>query len=312
MIKKLLCVFMIFALVFSLGACKKDDDTLPTKGGSTTIAGQTEDSTTGEDATEIVTDAQGEPVTNEKDETVTKKVGESISGDTTQEVSLISDETMPTGTKVEVTTTASGEPVKPLVDSALSDVLKSGKYSIKFNAQIDMDGSKQTLPAAIYVSGKKSLVELSLAGAGMGLGSGLAKMSVLNNADGNYLLISILGGLKGWYVPIPADQAGEYDAMFDFSGISDTSDMKYIKTTKVTYKGVEYICEEYRSSDSTIKFYFNQGKLKRIEQISDDGSKVFMENIEISDKFDEKVFNIPAGYKEISEKDLENLTGLLG
>lgn len=313
MIKKFLCLFMVFALVFSLGACKKNDDKTPTGGSSTTVAGQTEDTTTNvdADATEIVTNEQGEPVTNEKGEPVTQKVGGSINADTTQEVSLISDETMPTGTKVEVTTTVNGDPVKPLVDSAFGEILKGNKYSIKFTAQIDMDGARQTMPATIYVSGKKSLVELSMGGAGLGLGSGLAKMSVLNNEKGNYLLISILGVLKG-YVPIPADQAGEYDAMFDFSGISDTSDMKYIKTTKVTYKGVEYISEEYRSSDSTIKFYFNQGKLKRIEQVNDDGSKVFMENIEITAKFDEKVFNIPAGYKEINEKDLENLSGLFG
>lgn len=303
MIKKILCVLMVFALVVSLGACKKDNSNIPTGGNSTTTQGQSEESTTGMSATEIVTNEKGEPVTNDK--------GETIVVDSTQEVSLISDETMPAGTKVEVTTTANGKPVKPLVDSSLGDTLKGKKYSIKFTAQIDMDGSRQTMPAAIYVSGKKSLVELSMGGTGLGLGPGLAKMSVLNNEKGNYLLISILGVLKG-YVPIPADQAGEYDMIFDFSGISDTSDMKYIKTTKVTYKGVEYICEEYRSTDSTVKFYFNQGKLKRIEQVGDDGSKVFMENIEISAKFDEKVFNIPVGYKEITEKDLENLTGLFG
>lgn len=313
--KKFLCVLMVFALIFSFGACKKDNDNTPTSDGSTTVAGQTDDSSssgsTNAGATEVVTDDNGEPVTDEKGEPVTKKVDESANTDTTQDVSLISDETMPTGTKVEITTTAGGEPVKPLLDSSLGDILKGDKYFIKFTAQIDMDGSKQKMPAAIYVSGKNSLIELTMGDSGLGVGLGLGKMSVLNNDDGNYLLISILGVLKG-YVKIPADQSDEYDIMFDFSGISDTSDMKYIQTTKVPYEGVEYICEEYRSSDATVKFYFNQGKLKRIEQVSDDGSKVFMENIEITAKFDEKIFNIPAGYKEISEKDLENLSGLLG
>ncbi|NLX92636.1 MAG: hypothetical protein GXZ02_02020 [Clostridiales bacterium] len=125
------------------------------------------------------------------------------------------------------------------------------------------------------------------------------------------MLISILGVLKV-YMPILADQVSEYDPRSDFSGIFDTSDKKYVKTTKVTYKGVEYICEEYRGSDATDKYFFNKGKLVRIEQVSDDGSKTIMENIEISAKFDENIFNIPSGYKEISEKDLEGLSGLLG
>lgn len=301
MTKKILCVFMVFALIFSLGACKKDKDNLPTGSDSTTTVGQTDDTSvsTTISATEVVTDENGEPVTD--------KNGDAVVTDTTV-APLISDETMPTGKKVEVTTTANGKPVDALVDSAMGNILKGEKYSIKFTAQIDMDGSKQNMPAAVYVSGKKSLVELTMSGAGLGLG--LGKMSVLNNDAGSYMLISILGFLKG-YVQIPAEEAGEY-SMFDFSGISGTEDMQYVQTTKVTYKGVEYIAEEYRSSDATIKFFFNNGKLKRIEQVSDDGTTIFMENIEVSASFNESVFDIPAGYKEIDEKDLEGLTGLLG
>ncbi|NLX94129.1 MAG: hypothetical protein GXZ02_09840, partial [Clostridiales bacterium] len=61
MIKKLLCVFMVFALIFSLGACKKEKDNTSTAGGTSANAGETE----------VVTDDEGEPVTNESGETVT-------------------------------------------------------------------------------------------------------------------------------------------------------------------------------------------------------------------------------------------------
>lgn len=301
MIKKILCVFMVFVLIFSLGACKKNNDKVPTASGATTVAGQTEE--TADSETEIVTGENGEPVTDEN--------GKPIVTDTTQASPLISDETMPTGKTVEVSTTTDGKPTNSLIDSSLSDIFKGGKYSIKFDAQIETDGVKQKMPAAIYVSGKKSLIELTIGDAGLGLGMGLGKMAVLNNGTEKYLLIDLLKLLKG-YVPIPAGEAGGYDDMFNFSGFAPTSDLTYVKTTKVTYKGVEYISEEYRGSDATIKYFFNDGKLKRIEQVSDDGSKVFMENIVITDKFNESVFNIPAGYKQISEKDLEGLSGLLG
>ena len=140
---------------------------------------------------------------------------------------------------------------------------------------------------------------------------GLAKIGVLNDGKSKYMLISLVGLIKG-YMKMPDEDSGDYDALFNFSDFTDTSDMEYVKTGKVNYKGVDYVYEEYRTDDSTIKFFFSDGKLKRIEQVNDDGAKVFMENIEISTSFNESVFNIPAGYKEIKEEDLEKLSGLFG
>lgn len=294
--KRILCVFMVFALIFSFGACKKDADKQPTAGETTTVAGQTDDTAAGDT----------EYVTNENGETVTDANGSPVQAGTTEPVSLISAETMPTGQTVVVTTNASGKPVDSQIDSALGDIFKGDKYSIKFTTQVDLEGSTQTMPAAIYVSGNKSLIELTMGD------STLGKMGILNNDSGNYFLISALAGLLKGYMKVPDDQTGDYDAMFNFSTFSDTSDMQYVKTTKVTYKGVEYICEEYRSEDATVKFYFNNGQLKRIEQVGDDGSKVFMENIQITASFSETVFNIPAGYKELNEEDLAGLSGLFG
>jgi hypothetical protein len=301
MIKKVLSVLIVFALIFSFSACKEDTDTTTAVDGSITNVDQTDD--TSNNVTEIVTDENGESVTDENGATVV--VG------TTEAESLISDEALPTGETVEVTTSAEGNPTNSLLDSALGNIFEGDKYSIKFTAQIDMDGARQTLPAAIYISDDKSLVELTMGDSGLGLGLGLGEMGILDNGTDQYFLMSIMGLLKG-YVTIPAEQSGDYDDMFDFSSFSDTTDMKYIETTQVTYNGVDYICEEYRSTDTTTKFYFNSGELKRIEQVSDDGTSAFMENIDISTSFSESVFDIPNGYKEITEKDLENLGNLGG
>ena len=294
--KRIISMLLVFALIFSFAACKKDSDKTPTSGESTTLEGQTGEPTGGE--TEVFTNENGENYTDASGNPVTIPV--------TVPVSLISEETMPTGKPVEVTTNPSGKPVDSQIDSALGDIFKGEKYSIKFTTQIDLDGTKQTMPAAIYVSGQKSLIELTMSNQALG------KMGILNNGTGKYFLISALAGLIKGYITVPADASDEYDDMFNFSGLSDTTDMEYIQTTKVTYKSVEYTAEEYRSEDSTVKFYFNGGKLKRIEQVSDDGSKVFMENIEISAAFDESIFNIPAGYKELKEEDLAGLSGMFG
>lgn len=210
--------------------------------------------------------------------------------------------TLPSGTATEVTTDKSGKPVNSLLDSAVGDILKGNEYSMKFTMQAELEGETQTMPVSIYVSGDKKYVETKM--------YELMKISFLSDGTDFYLIIPLMSG----YIKMPADQSGEYNDMFNLGdmGIADTSDMNYIGTTKVSYKGTEYICETYEIDGITTKYYFSDGKLKRIENIDTDGTSSTMENIEISSKVDDSVFNIPKNYREISEDDLGALSGILG
>lgn len=330
--KKLFSLLLVFVFLFSFVACSKAKDDFPTTHSTTGKAGETSASDSlGDETVEyetdkkgnLVTDANGDPIVKgdyERDKNgniVTDAVGNPVVKDNnpkttdsdvlTEPPTLISDETFPPGDKIEVTIKPDGRPEKSMLETALGNTFKGKKYSFKFTAQMEMEGKTQRVPAAIYVSGKKSLVEMTMGDSLIGL----AKIGVLNDGKNKYMLMSFMGLVKG-YMKMPDEASGDYDALFDFSDFTDTSDMKYVKTGKVKYKGVDYVYEEYRTEDSTIKFFFAGGKLKRIEQINDDGAKVFMENIEISTSFSESVFNIPPGYKELKEEDLEKLSGLFG
>ncbi|NLP48568.1 MAG: hypothetical protein GX345_06460 [Clostridiales bacterium] len=303
--KKLLSILLVFVFLFSFVACKRDkNNDLPTSGQ---VSGEgVSDEIVDDESVEYETDKKGEYLTDAVGSPLVKNTDPSKSDSfdqeqLTQPPTLISDETLPTGEKVEVTTKPDGQPEKSLLETALGNSFKGKKYSFKFTALMEAEGVTQRVPAAIYVSGKKSLVEMTIGGV---TEVGLVKMGILNNDKGKYVLLSFMGLLKG-YMEMPDEASGDYDAMFDFTDFSDTADMEYQGTGKVKYKGVDYIYEEYRGEDFTIKFFFADGKLKRIEQVNDDGTKVIMENIEISSSFNESVFNIPPGYKELKEEDLK-------
>ncbi len=305
--KRIISILLVLFLVFSLSACKRngeEDNTETTDSPNETTTQGFEFAT--DENGELVTDADGNLVfVNPWEGLFSGDIG-SIFSTTSESFTLISDETMPTGSKVEVPVNSSGKPKESLVDKALGNTFKGDKYYMKFNAQVYMDGARQTMPVAIYVSGNKSLIEMSLSGGTLG------KMSVLSNDSGQFFLINALAGLLKGYIKVSDEEAGEYSDLFDFSSMSDTEDIEYVKTDKVVYKGVEYLCEEYRTESGTIRFFFSDGKLKRVEQVDNDGSRLIMENIEISTNFSESVFEIPKDYKEINENDLAGLSGLLG
>lgn len=304
--KKIISILLVLSLVFSLAACKRNGE------GDNTDTTVLPDETTTR-GFEFATDENGELVTDADGKLVFVNPWEGLFGGdinsifstSSESFTLISDETMPTGSKVEVTVDSSGKPKDSLIDKALGNTFKGDKYSMKFNAQIYANGTRQTMPAAVYVSGNKSLIELSLSTAS------LAKFGILSNDSGNYFLINALSGMYKGYSKLSDEDAEEYNIISNFADFSDTEDLDYVKTEKVTYKGVEYLCEEYRGEDSTTRFFFSNGKLSRIENIGDDGSRVFLENIEITTNFSESVFDIK-GYKEFNENDLAGLSGLLG
>jgi len=290
--KKFIGIVLVLTLLVTLCACGKssgiglelDEITFDPTQASSTAPDNTSASQAGNTAT-------GTTVENTQ-----------VTTNTAASPTLISNETLPSGTPEVVTTNNSGTPVDSHLKDAVGNILKGDKYSMKFTVQAEAEGEKQTMPVAIYVSGKKKLVEATM--------YNLMKLSLLYDGSETYMIIPLMKG----YIKMSADQAGGYDDMFSFgdSSFIDTDNMKYIETTKVNYKGTEYLCETYESDGVTTKYYFKDSQLKRIESIEADGTTTIMENIEISPQVDDSVFKIPSGYKEISEDDLGSLSSLLG
>ena len=101
------------------------------------------------------------------------------------------------------------------------------------------------------------------------------------------------------YLAVDAGEAGDVNEAMNSLSAIDFEGMEYVRTSEVKADGKKYICEEYKSNDSTIKCYFSGDDLVKMEIISSQGVLV-CDNIKFSSKVDESLFKVPAGYTDIS------------
>ncbi len=266
-------LLLVTAIIFTLAACKSD----------------------GNDAT---TQATTEPTTqNVEDilkalENLDSSNPTSADGTPVDQAEPTDPETMPEGTqiKVDIDSDKEGIPKKSKFYKYFKDIAGTDKFTMKATCSSNMAGAGMNVPMTIVVSGKKTFVSMNMpisADASM-------RTDFIFNGEENYM---IFPDLK-MYMPMGSEDLGIYQgsmANLNFDG------MQYVKTTKVTVDGVEYICEEYKVEDDTIKVYFTKDdKLDRMEMISGDSITV-MKDISFSSKVDSSVFEIPKGYSDMSQ-----------
>ena len=101
------------------------------------------------------------------------------------------------------------------------------------------------------------------------------------------------------YLAVDAGEAGDVNEAMNSLSAIDFEGMEYVRTSEVKADGKKYICEEYKSNDSTIKCYFSGDDLVKMEILSSQGVLV-CDDIKFSSKVDESVFKVPSGYTDIS------------
>ena len=145
-----------------------------------------------------------------------------------------------------------------------------------------MQGASVNVPLTMVKSGKKAYMSMKAP-----VGNGVSMtMSFISDGDKFYMVFP-----EGrMYLAVDAGEAGDVnEAMNSLSAID----------SEVKADGKKYICEEYKSNDSTIKCYFSGDDLVKMEILSSQGVLV-CNDIKFSSKVDESVFKIPSGYTDIS------------
>ena len=107
------------------------------------------------------------------------------------------------------------------------------------------------------------------------------------------------------YLAVDAGEAGDVNEAMNSLSAIDFEGMEYVRTSEVKADGMKYICEEYKSNDSTIKCYFSGDDLVKMEILSSQGVLV-CNDIKFSSKVDASVFKIPSGYTDISTLYVSN------
>lgn len=240
----------------------------------------------------VVTNANKEPVTKEvtsSNETTTVSIKD-IEDFIENQMTTTKVETMPEGTTISTT--------KRLYDKNFRDIIASGKFYIDMKMSGNLEGMGMSTNVGFAVSGNKTYAK-------MNINMGILDVTVENimKDDKAYTLYA----KKKVYMETDAE--GE---MIDSSEIQEalgSSSAKYQKTSIVTSKGKTYICEEYLVDNLTYKYYFDKSteELKRIEYVAEDGSTMVMDVNKIVKNPSDSYFEIPAGYRKVSEEEFEKI-----
>ena len=230
--------------------------------------------------TVLVTDENGEYVTNKDGSAVTSKLdssalmeaAEKMMGETTTKKGSSSGNS---STKKNDTTTkvsgGTGSSSKDLLDDGtktnktnlkekvIDPVIKSGTFTVECNLIAD----SVSMPTTLAFRGNDFSFTVKMSG---------LDFRVFSNNGKYYLALPSLG------------RYGEIDkkTFGDFSSSTEIMNKKatYVKSTKVKNGSETYTCEEYKASDGTIiKYYFNsKNEWKRWETIDGDTVGVFVIN----------------------------------
>ena len=261
--KAILCIFMCLVLMLSFAACKNKDGSSDTTEGTTSSLEDIMSALSGLDSTDP------------------------SSADTTEATEPV---TMPKGHEIK-DNGAKKDIKKTRFYTYFQKNSKRDSYTMTATCSSNMQGASVNMPLTMVKSGKKAYMSMKAP-----LGNGVAMtMSFISDGQKFYMVFPE----ARMYLALDASEAGDVnEAMGSLSAI-DFEGMEYVKTSEVKADGKKYICEEYKSNDSTIKCYFYGDELVKMEILSSEGVLV-CDDIKFSSKVDESLFKVPAGYTDIS------------
>lgn len=266
--KAILCILMCLVLMLSFAACKNKD------GSSDTTAPDTTEGTTS--SLEDIMSALSGLDSTDPSSAYTTEATEPV--------------TMPKGHEIK-DNGAKKDIKKTRFYTYFQKNSKRDSYTMTATCSSNMQGASVNVPLTMVKSGKKAYMSMKAP-----LGNGVAMtMSFISDGQKFYMVFPE----ARMYLALDASEAGDVnEAMGSLSAI-DFECMEYVKTSEVKADGKKYICEEYKSNDSTIKCYFYGDELVKMEILSSEGVLV-CDDIKFSSKVDESLFKVPAGYTDIS------------
>ena len=266
--KAILCILMCLVLMLSFAACKNKD------GSSDTTAPDTTEGTTSS-LEDIMSALSGLDSTDPS------------SADTTEATEPV---TMPKGHEIK-DNGAKKDIKKTRFYTYFQKNSKRDSYTMTATCSSNMQGASVNVPLTMVKSGKKAYMSMKAP-----VGNGVSMtMSFISDGDKFYMVFP-----EGrMYLAVDAGEAGDVNEAMNSLSAIDFEGMEYVRTSEVKADGKKYICEEYKSNDSTIKCYFSGDDLVKMEILSSQGVLV-CNDIKFSSKVDESLFKVPAGYTDIS------------
>ena len=197
--------------------------------------------------------------------------------------------------EIEVEIDSDGNPKHDDIEKRYTDIVESGKFTMDFVVKSKSNGQDMTVPVHVIRDGDKMYFETAMPVEG----EGSMKMAFLMRDETCYFIIP---GMRA-YMTMPAE---EISAIFDTGMIESDAESTYISSNEVEFNGQKYICDVYESQGSTIKYYYNDNEIKRIESEDENGVISIMEINEVSGNADSSKLKVPSNYIDMTRLMGEN------
>jgi hypothetical protein len=101
------------------------------------------------------------------------------------------------------------------------------------------------------------------------------------------------------YMIVPGETMSEF-MPGDIITEDVNTNLKYVSSGEVQYEGKTYLCDVYEGDGNTVKYYYADGELKRVENITDENNMTIMEIQNVSKNVDASRFNLPKNYMDMT------------
>ncbi len=206
--------------------------------------------------------------------------------------------------EIEVEVDKNGNPKHDDIEKRYTDIIESGKFTMDMVLKTNSNGEEMTIPMKVIRDGEKMYFETAMPVNG----EGSMRMAFLLRDNSCYFIVP---GMRA-YMKMPADDLGELFNTNITEGFESDVNADYISSSEVDYNGKKYICDVYESEGSTIKYYYNDKEIKRMEATDPNGGITIMEFNEVSDKADASKLRVPSGYFDMTKlmgQDFSSITG---
>ena len=205
--------------------------------------------------------------------------------------------------KIDTDIGSDGKPVRDKAREQYMKIVEGETFTMDMVMKTNTNGQEMSLPIVAVRDGNNLFLETAMPVDGS---KGAMRLQFLILNGKAYTVIPQMRA----YMEVPKetiDQMGLGDIVAEEA--KDNSE--YVESGEVKINGKTYICDVYKSEDSTIKYYFLNGELKRIETISGENTAI-MEINSLSDKADKSKLVLPKGYLDLATIKEFNLSEIYG
>ncbi len=204
----------------------------------------------------------------------------SISEDLISENDFVLDKTVELG--------ADGRPVRG--DDSYAEIFMGDSFTADFVVKSDYNGQKASVPFYITKDSKNMYIKAT-----MPVENGGMKMEFLILDKECYVVIPAMRA----YVKMSAEDMSD---LIPDEAINQEMTDTYVKSGKVKVGGVVYDCDVYTAEGQTIKYYYKDDVLKRVESTTgdDDAASSIVEYNTIKEGADKSKFKVPTGYMDMT------------